>query len=316
MSGDIHEIVTTNRDAPREPLTWSPPVSALSVALGGRVFRFVSAHPQIRLKVSNRFALFRVSEQLEGDCTVMWSAGVVAPPTAGVILQRTEIWETRRMPDGSEQTIFFVGEGRRPYLSLTFRSEFRTAEIVQIPEMIDGGVSPELHPLSEFLISRVLIHSRRVEVHASAVVSGGRALLFVGHSGAGKTTISRIAERCGALVLSDDRVIIGVDEGRPTAWGTPWHGSGCFTSASAGELAAVFLLRQGAVDRVMRMARADAIKELFVRLIQVRVCGEEVLESHIALEEILASVPAYELSFRPTAAAFALAQGTVDVQAA
>lgn len=315
VSGDIHQIVAIDRDAPRTPLRWSPPASVLSVGLGGRVFRFVSAHPRIRLTLSNRFELFRVSEELEADCTVFWSAGVVDAPAEGAILQGTEIWETRRMPDGGEQTIFFAGKARRPYLSLTFFATFRTAEIVQTPDMVGDGVSPELHPLSEFLTSRVLTHSRRAEVHGSAVVADGRALLFVGHSGAGKTTISRIAEDCGALVLSDDRVIIGMNEGRATAWGTPWHGSGCFTSPSSSELAAVFLLRQGAVDHVVRISYAEAIKELFVRLIQVRVRGDEVLASHTVLEEILASVPAYEFYFRPTVAAFALARQTVDAQA-
>lgn len=314
MSPNAEQLVTTDRNAPRETLTWSQPVAALSVALGGRVFRFVSVDPRIQLKLSNRFELFRVSEEASPDCTVFWAAGPVDAPTTGVVLQQTEIWETRLMPHGREQTTFFAGASRRPYLSLTFHSGFRTADVVQVQDPVGGDAAPEMHPLSEFLITRVLTHSRRVEVHGSAAVADGKALLFVGHSGAGKTTISRIAERAGAVVLSDDRIILGMDHGRATAWGTPWHGSGFFTAASSSELAAVFLLRQSVVDRVTPMRYADAVKELFVRLVQVRVRATEVLESHTVLEGILASVPAYEFCFRPTISAFSLALRAADVQ--
>ena len=80
-------------------------------------------------------------------------------------------------------------------------------------------------------------------------------------------------------------------------------------------MAGVFLLRHGKVDRVNRLPYREAIKELFVRLIQVRVSADEVIQSHSVLEEILAAVPSYEFTFRPTGAAFENAQRAVDVQA-
>lgn len=313
MNSNADELVTTDRNAPRRPLAWSASAAALSVALGGRVFRFVATHPQLRLRLSDRFELFRVSDQATPDCTVRWSAGAVIAPTTGIVLQETAIWETRLMPDGSEQTTFFAGERRRPYLCLRFQSGFRTADIVQVPEAGNGNATPELHPLSEFLTTRVLAHAGRVEVHGSAAVINEKAVVFVGHSGAGKTTIAQIAERSGAVVLSDDRVILGMENGRAFAWGTPWHGSGWYTAAGSSPLAAVFLLRQSEVDRVTPMRYADGVKELFVRLIQVRVRTNEVLESHVVLENILRAIPAYEFCFRPTLAAFALALRAIDV---
>jgi hypothetical protein len=120
--------------------------------------------------------------------------------------------------------------------------------------------------------------------------------------------MARIAEQAGASVLSDDRVILGLNDDVPTAWGTPWHGSGWFQSERSGVLDAIFLLRQCTETRVTPLSYEDAIKELFVRSIQPRVRGDEVLEAHAALEDVLAAVPAFELHFRPTLDAFALAQ--------
>lgn len=311
---DTNQVVTVDRAAPRAPLTWTTPVGLLSVSLGGVVFRHVSQEPAVGLTLSNRFAMFRVSDTSEADCTVSWSTGAVTPGD-GEVLQSTEIWEARRASDGAERTVFFSGRAKRPYMSLTFYPGFRRAEIVQAAGSLESAFSPELHPLSEYLTSRVLSWTGRVEVHASAAVISRRALLFVGHSGAGKTTISQIAERAGAAVLSDDRVILGMRGGQPTAWGTPWHGSGWFTSSESCELGAVFLLRQGTSTYVTPLSHSDTIKHLFVRSIQARVRADEVLASHAVLEAVLAAVPAFEFTFEPTVSAFRIAQRAMQAQA-
>jgi hypothetical protein len=211
--------------------------------------------------------------------------------------------------------VFFAGDAKRAYLSLTFERGFDTAQVVRGLSPDDTAFSPEVHPVSEYLTSRVLARAGRVEVHCSAVAAGDHALLFVGHSGAGKTTMSRIAERAGGSVLTDDRAIVGMRSGQPTVWGTPWHGSGWYTSAASATIAGVFLLRQGTETRVTPIAFGDAVKELFVRSIQVRVRSAEVAQSHAVLEDILAAVPAFELTFTPTVAAFNAALQAVRRQA-
>lgn len=45
-------------------------------------------------------------------------------------------------------------------------------------------------------------------LHCSAAVAGGRAMLFLGRSGAGKTTVARGALAAGAEVLSDDMALV------------------------------------------------------------------------------------------------------------
>lgn len=314
IAADDSETVTADREAPRAPLIWSAPVARLSVALGGTVFRHVSTEQDVGITLSNRFEMFRVPDSFAADCTVRWFRGVVEP-SYGEVMQRTEIWEARRQGDGRECTVFVSGDRRRPYLSLTFEPDFRAATIVHELEASARGFVPELHPLSEYLTSRVLTWAGRVEVHASAAVAGGRALLFVGHSGAGKTTMSIIAGKAGALVLSDDRVILGMHGGRPLVWGTPWHGSGWFTSADSSELGGVFLLRHGEETRVIPLSYAETIKHLFVRAIQVRARADEVLQTHAVLEEILAVVPAFEFTFQPTVSAFAIAERAANGQA-
>ncbi len=73
----------------------------------------------------------------------------------------------------------------------------------------DGGAAGDLFPgiFENFL--RVVVAYRLLAlgglvVHSAGVVDRGAAYLFLGRSGAGKTTLSRLSEAAGRSVLSDD----------------------------------------------------------------------------------------------------------------
>ena len=73
------------------------------------------------------------------------------------------------------------------------------------------------------VLSAALLCRGGMLVHAAAVRINGAARLFIGPSGAGKTTIARRVGRCP--VLSDEIVAIGRNaSGRAAAWGTPFWG--------------------------------------------------------------------------------------------
>jgi len=140
-----------------------------------------------------------------------------------------------------------------------------------------------------------------MEVHACALVVDGRAALFCGRSGAGKSTTARLWRRLrpGTPVLSDDRVAIRLQGGRPIAHGTPWHGDGGFATPAGRPLAAVFFLRHGRRTRLTPLAPGAAAARLFSRSFPPPwdpVGIGRVLEACAA---VAASRPCYELRFRP-----------------
>jgi hypothetical protein len=64
-----------------------------------------------------------------------------------------------------------------------------------------------------------LMHQRGLlPLHASAVEIGGRAVLFCGHSGAGKSSLAWHLTRRGHPLLSDDICAIDVSTGTPRLW--------------------------------------------------------------------------------------------------
>jgi hypothetical protein len=64
------------------------------------------------------------------------------------------------------------------------------------------------------LLTSLLLPSRSaVLIHASGVVVEGEGLVFLGESGAGKTTTARRAGREGALRIADDLAVVRIENG-------------------------------------------------------------------------------------------------------
>ena len=102
-------------------------------------------------------------------------------------------------------------------------------------------------PLDEVFMVHLLARGHGVEVHGGGVVlPDGRGWLFVGVSGAGKTTLSRMwRAEPDVRVLSDERIILREEGGEIWMYGTPWHGDGHIAEPGRARLDRVFFLRHG-----------------------------------------------------------------------
>jgi len=99
-------------------------------------------------------------------------------------------------------------------------------------------------------------------VHAASAIRGGRAFLFAGVSGAGKTTISRLAPS-DAVLLTDEISYVRRCGSNYEAWGTPFAGELARVGENqAAPLSALFLLEQGPENRIEEVAAADAVRLL------------------------------------------------------
>jgi hypothetical protein len=117
-----------------------------------------------------------------------------------------------------------AGDGRKRY---TFSSpavlarmnlERRHCRAALLPGMEDDGLVSLLRTLS---ILMVIENGRGLALHASAALREGRAYVFAGPGGAGKSTaLARMAE-AGAKPLADDLVLLRRVSGSWLVWGPP-----------------------------------------------------------------------------------------------
>lgn len=96
----------------------------------------------------------------------------------------------------------------------------------------------------------VLVHDA-VSLHASVVTNGGQAFLFMGKSGTGKSTHSRmwLENVPGTELLNDDNPIVRIVEGQAVVYGSPWSGkTPCYRNESA-PLVGMVRLKQAPQNR-------------------------------------------------------------------
>jgi hypothetical protein len=104
---------------------------------------------------------------------------------------------------------------------------------------------PLEYPLEDLLFRHLMADHGALLVHACGVSWHGRGYLFVGSSGAGKSTTARLWCAAGATILNDDRVVLEVGKDGVLIHPTPWFGEHPEVGGEAVPLRAVYLLRQG-----------------------------------------------------------------------
>lgn len=105
----------------------------------------------------------------------------------------------------------------------------------------------------------VLLHSS-VSMHSSVVVHDGRAFMFMGRSGTGKSTHSRLwlEHVPDTRLLNDDNPIVRIVDGEALVYGSPWSGkTSCYVDESA-PIAAMVRLVQAPENRFARKSDVEA----------------------------------------------------------
>jgi hypothetical protein len=137
-------------------------------------------------------------------------------------------------------------------------------------------------------------------LHSASAIRNGKAFLFAGVSGAGKTTISRLAPPDATLLTDEISYVRKLDDGY-VAYGTPFTGElaklGENTSA---RVAALYLLAKGE-NRIEPVAAPDAGRELLANMLFFAEDQEMVHRAFQAACDFVHRVPVYRLTFVPDA---------------
>lgn len=151
-------------------------------------------------------------------------------------------------------------------------------------------------------------------VHSSAIVCNGRAVLFLGESGTGKSTHTRLWRENidGAVLLNDDSPFIGFVDGRATAFGAPWSGKTPCYKQEHYPIAAIVRLSQAPHNAIRPLRSVHAIGALLPSLTPAFGYDDELQDRMLAtLSKIISQVPVYHLECLPDAAAARLSYDTV-----
>jgi hypothetical protein len=169
-----------------------------------------------------------------------------------------------------------------------------------------GSVRQNANPYSldsvlRILHSLILAERGGFLLHAASAISDGRACLFSGVSGAGKTTMTRLAPP-DVTLLTDEISYLRPNAEGYSAFGTPFAGE----LARAGEnctapVSALFFLEKGPENCVHELSSAEAVRRLMRNILffaEDRGLVEKLLATAC---EFVARVPIRRLTFYPDA---------------
>ena len=153
-----------------------------------------------------------------------------------------------------------------------------------------------------------------LEMHASVVTHGGRGFLFLGRSGTGKSTHSRLwlEHIPGTELLNDDNPVLRVVNGVARVYGTPWSGKTPCYKAQDAPVGAIVRLHQAPFNRITRLATVQAYASVMASCSGFRPIRALADAQHETLSQIAQQVPCYQLECLPDEAAARLCQETVD----
>jgi hypothetical protein len=232
-------------------------------------------------------------------------------PQARQLFDSGSVWRLYESENGLQFDFISPAISAAPYKRLLVDEEFRCATLLLNNQCFKGwGTSPLEYPLDELLIMHRLTQERAIELHGVGVTGpDGTSNLFVGHSGAGKSTTARLWTSLHDIkILSDDRIIVREENpedntpGQETQlfmYGTPWHGEAHFALPQRAPLQRIFILEHGLGNVITRLSPSQAVAELFARSF-VPFHSHEYVDSALSfLERVTNSIPCYRYSFEP-----------------
>ena len=155
---------------------------------------------------------------------------------------------------------------------------------------------------------------RALEMHASVVTRGGRGFLFLGKSGTGKSTHSRLwlEHIPGTELLNDDNPVLRIVDGEARVFGSPWSGKTPCYKAQDAPVGAIVRLSQAPANRIDRLNVVAAYASVMASCSGYRPIRALADAQHETLAAVAQQVPCYHLDCLPDEAAARLCQETVD----
>lgn len=232
------------------------------------------------------------------------------PPVSEEHINGRDITIWRNEAEGYVVRLVPPGSRRAFHLKADVRwHDIRTDLSLSVPE--------EFSTLNDFLMlafTYSAAFARTVLVHASCVAVGDEGAAFIGQSGAGKSTHSRLWLRHvpGCRLLNDDQPAVQISPvGEIRIFGTPWSGkTPCYRQDSA-RLMAFFRMRQAVANRLVRPAPIEAFRLLLESASMIGRDSHTFEAITRTLAEIASRVPVYVLENRPEEAAVRLSSGQV-----
>ena len=167
---------------------------------------------------------------------------------------------------------------------------------------------------SAYQFCRALIGFDGMYLHSSAVEVDGKAYLFSGPCGMGKSTHTRLWQQVfgeKATIINDDKPALRRIDGRWYAYGTPWCGKDGINRNRKVPLAGICFLKQAPENRIRRLDSMEGLSMFLSQTLRRELTAEEMIRLMQTTDHLIREIPIFELENRPERLAAQLSYETM-----
>jgi hypothetical protein len=288
---------------------------SIPIRIANVLIELTSPLSAAELGIEGRLGPFRAAgapEKPLARVALGWEESESAPaPRGDLIYDPGSIWKMYR-------------EGPDFYAALTYHSQRRAAQGVlransawddlTLTERRTGAAWRSLLNIGagELILRTAILFTGGLIFHSSGLDDNGKGIVFIGHSGAGKSTQADLwSQEPGVIAMNDDRIAVRVEARGPMCYGTPWGGTADIARNHAAPLAALIVLEQAPENAIQPLAPAAAAPRLTARAF-LPYWDQSLMSRAMAnLNAILARVPVYRLRCRPERAVIPLVRSVL-----
>ena len=146
-----------------------------------------------------------------------------------------------------------------------------------------------------------LLAKKVLHFHSSFILYKGKALIFTGPSGIGKTTQAELwRDFQDALIVNGDACLLRrMDDDQWWAFGTPIHGSSPYCENEKAPIAAIITLEQGEENVLTRMDDFSALSYCLPEFYRPKMDEKTEETFWDSVDSLFRNVPVYHLVCRP-----------------
>lgn len=168
---------------------------------------------------------------------------------------------------------------------------------------LNGNWEPRLYRFALWIAYGLMVLPfDTVAIHSSCIVYQNKAVLFLGESGTGKSTHTRLWREHidGAFLLNDDSPIIRIEEGKAWVYGSPWSGKTPCYKQERYALSGCVRLSQAPVNQIKKLSIIQAYAAIHPSC-PPEFAYDTSLYDHISrcIDKLISDVPFYHLACLP-----------------
>jgi len=277
----------------------------LAISIGGCSLG-MWCEKSMRVAIDPEHAPFVLPATARAACDIEFEiswADSLELPSAPASFDSGGLWSAFTSRTGTKFYFSSPALGRAPYKAAWMDDSFSRGHLLLNRSSFSSAtaVFPLEYPIDELVMMHRLALGEGVELHALGLVDqDGSGYLFLGHSGAGKSTTARLwMTQPGIRLLSDDRIILRKYGSAFRMYGTPWHGDAGVSSADSAPLTSIFFLEQALKNELISIAPGQAAAELLARAFVPHYLPPGIRFSLSFLEELTRSIPCATFRFLP-----------------